>query len=189
MALNKEREEGTDFLTGIRPSAFGWRVNRTYLQKNKNKNKQCIHAIKYLFSEKTVRINLGMIRSLYESLNVGFPASSSTNEALWIDGRHRSPSVIVQTDSFCLMTQNRASSLLSVAARPLDVLSSTHAFRRPWSLFRLLLSRLEERENTSSHHTYQHQTRRQHRHHHHPLNDLTAISTLASSSCEAMKLS
>lgn len=129
-----------------------------------------------------------MIRSLYESLNVGFPASSGTNEAPWIDGRHRSPSVIVQTDSFCLMTQNRASSLLSVAARPADVLSSTHAFRRPWSLFRLLLSRLEERENSSSHHTYQHQTRRQHHHHPHH-HDLTAISTLASSSCEAMKLS
>lgn len=38
MALNEEREEGTDFLTGIRPSAFGWRVNRTYLQKNKQTN-------------------------------------------------------------------------------------------------------------------------------------------------------
>lgn len=96
------------------------------------------------------------------------------------------------------MAQNRASLRLrsyrqvswggSLMCFPLCLgqLQSTHAFRRPWSLFRLLLSRLEERENSSSHHTYQHQTCRcRHPHHHH----LTAISTLASSSCEAMKLS
>lgn len=32
LALYEQKEEGTDFLTGILPSAFGWRVNRTYLQ-------------------------------------------------------------------------------------------------------------------------------------------------------------
>lgn len=33
----EEEGEGTDFLTGIRPSAFGCRVNRTYLQYNEQK--------------------------------------------------------------------------------------------------------------------------------------------------------
>lgn len=143
-----------------------------------------------------------MVRSLHESLNVGFPASSTTNEALWNDSRHRSPPVIAQTGCLSLMTQNRASSPLrwyrqvrwwgSLMCFPLGLgqLQSTHAFRRPWSLFRLLLSRLEERENSSSHHTYQHQTRCCCRHHPpHHRHYLTAISTLASSSCEAMKLS
>lgn len=166
-------------------------------------SKQCNHDIWILIflEDRKVRINLWMIRSLYESLNVGFPASSTTNEALWNDSRHRSPPVIAQTDCLSLMSQNRASWLLrsyhqvpwwgSLMCFPLCLgqLQSTHAFRRPWSLFRLLLSRLEERENSSSHHTYQHQTRGCHHHPHHRRHYLTAISTLASSSCEAMKLS
>lgn len=49
-----------------------------------------------------------MIRTLLETLNVGFPASSATNKALWNDSQHRSPPVIGQDDGLCLITQNRA---------------------------------------------------------------------------------
>lgn len=76
----------------------------------------------------------------------------------------------------------------------------THAFNRLWSLLRLRLSRLEDREKSSSHHTciimtlhHHRHHHHHHRHHHHRHPDVVAVvslgGTLASSSCEAMKLS
>lgn len=45
---------------------------------------------------------------------------------------------------------------------------STHTFNRLWSLLRLWLSRLEDRENSSSHHTCHKVRRYHHPHHCHP---------------------
>lgn len=68
---------------------------------------------------------------------------------------------------------------------------NTHTFNRLWSLLRLWLSRLEDRENSSSHHTCHKTSRYHHPHHYHPscCSLYHQHRTFASSSCEAMKLS